>query len=199
MRQAVRILLAVSFLAPTAAPAIAQMGVPSGRTAASLELHGSSTIRLGLWRVLSERIALGAEVGFGFFDGTEDEMTTGSTETRKTDTDIFEFEVGGSVKAYLAESHGIAPYVYVHGGYRATDFEANLTPGPEFGQEFSGFVGRGALGVDWFPNDRVSVGGYAGLRYASASGDATSVNTTREIDQSSLQTISSGIILKLYF
>lgn len=194
-----RFLLALSFLAAGVVPAFAQAGVPAGKTAPSLELHGSSTIRLGLWQVLTERIVVGAEVGFGFFDGTDEELRTGDNEPRETETDVFEFEVGGSVKVYLLESAGIAPYVYVHGGYRDVSFEADLTPGPEFEQDLSGFVGRGALGVDWFPSDRVSIGGYAGLRYASATGEEESVNTRIEIDQSSLQTISSGIILKLYF
>ena len=107
--------------------------------------------------------------------------------------------LGPSFKRYRDDRGPVSPYsmwgVGVTGGF---DYLAVDDPGTDDQASWlAGVYGKLGLGVDWFPLERVSIGGHVALRLAyelvTGSGDAPTEHAVR------LDARSSAIVVHWYF
>lgn len=102
-----------------------------------------------------------------------------------------------AIKRYLGPTDGsIAPYLIL--GLKAEWTRSEFGPTTRTSQRIGGTAG---LGLDWFPHQRVSVGGHAGVELLAVRSESPGVligpnpaSTGYEIG-----TFSSGIRLRLFF
>lgn len=102
-----------------------------------------------------------------------------------------------ALKRYLGSTQGsVAPYLFL--GLRAEWSWQEFGASPERSSRALG--GRAGVGVDWFPTQRVSLGGHVGVEAAALRSDGSPffgsdpVATGYEIG-----TFSSGVRLRLFF
>lgn len=179
--------LAATLAAAPAAGAQATAGENALRPgASSINVGVSPDPSVGYWRMLSGRTALGV---VGSVQAIRD--SAGDDELSRTFV-----TVSPQVKHYHSTEGAILPYL--HGALLASVADLGSST-PESDDRRTVLGGTAALGLDWFPVRRVSVGGHAGLGLLRASSsiggadgdDFESVNW-------SLQTFTAAIQVQLY-
>jgi hypothetical protein len=102
-----------------------------------------------------------------------------------------------ALKRYLGSTEGsVAPYLFL--GLRADWSWRNFSDSPV--QSSRALGGRAGVGVDWFPTQRVSIGGHVGAEAVALRSDGTllggpdAVSTGHDVG-----TFSSGIRVRLFF
>ncbi len=173
--------LAVLLLVPTGVlhaqgPAVASPGTKS----LSFGIDGDGSAEAGVWLFVSDRTNLGL---LGTLDWiSRDRESPGSDRSETT------LGIGPALKWHLLRSPRVAPFWY--GSLRF-----NHTTRSEDGEDdrTSRTLGLdGGFGVDWFPVDQMSVGGWTGLRLTSDRAENDD-STTR------LRTLTTGLKVHIYF
>ncbi len=151
--------------------------------------------RVGVWHRFSPRVQAGVEV-VGRREASGDDDGHGFTSTQ--------VGIAPAIKLYASTNAPLLPYVY---GEASVSFGSARTvadgpPGEELISEqnvrtLGVVIG---LGMDWFPVERVSVGGHAGLeaqwrRYEYESGATEFPPQTG----STIGTFNSGLRVHFYF
>ena len=156
--------------------------------ASSINLGISPEPSVGYWRMLSGRTALGV---VGSAEAIRD--SSGDDELSRT-----LLTVSPQVKRYRSTEGAILPYL--HGALFASVIDlGSSTPGVGGDDRSTVLGGTAAVGLDWFPVRRVSLGGHAGLgllRAASSIGGADG-DDFESVDWS-LQTFTAAIQVQLY-
>ena len=143
---------------------------------------------IGYWMRVGESTDLGVGVGLTFSD--DDERTSRA------------FHLSPELKRYWDEDGAsIAPYVLVGlvGSWRTSEDSGT------FASERSALEigGAGGIGLDWFPVERVSVGGHVGLRATFTRSKLTQTSPGAppedEATRFLISTHSAGIRLHVYF
>ena len=147
-----------------------------GTKSLSFGIDGSGSNEAGIWMFFSERTNLGL---------------LGSLDWRSEDRDDrsrFTLGLGPRVKWYVPQTPRVAPFWF--GGLQFT--HSRRSERDEEDRTSRGLALDGGFGVDWFPVDQISVGGWTGLRLSSdrAENDDT---TTR------LRTLTTGLQVHIYF
>ncbi len=158
----------------------APAGLSQGTKSLSFAIDGSGSSEAGVWIFISDRTTLGL---LGTLDW-ESEDRGGPRNDRSHLT----VGLGPAVKWYLPPIRRVAPYW--HGGLGFSH-----TRRSEEGEEdrTSRSVGLdGGFGVDWFPVDRMSVGGWTGLRFTSGRAENDDTSTR-------LRTLTTGLRVHFYF
>ncbi len=151
---------------------------PLDRRDHSILLGIGETTNVGYWIRVGERTDVGIEGGFSFIEEDGSDVSTLSAIL--------------SLKRYWSPAESpVAPYTIL--GIRASWSDLLSTGNEEYGA-------FGGIGLDWFPVQRVSIGGHLGLR-ASLTQRTSPVfgGGEEEHDGWVVRTVSSGIRLQLYF
>ncbi len=165
---------------PAALYAQAPPGVSEGTRSLSFGIDGDGSTEAGIWIFISERSNLGLL-------GTLDWVSV-DREAPRSDRSDFRLGLGPRIKWYIPGSARVAPFWF--GGLEFS--HTRRTEGDEDEQTTRGLGLDGGFGVDWFPVDQMSVGGWTGLRLTTdrAENDDT---TTR------LRSLTTGLRVHLYF
>jgi hypothetical protein len=155
-------------------------GVTEGTRSLSFGIDGSGSGEAGLWIFISERSNLGI---LGTLDWISEDR-----ESPRSDRTHFSLGLGPRIKWYVAGSPRVAPFWF--GGMQFS--HTRRTEDDEDDHTTRGLGLEGGFGVDWFPVDQMSVGGWTGLRLTTdrAENDDT---TTR------LRTLTTGLRVHVYF
>ena len=125
----------------------------------------------GLWKVRSPYTALGLEASL-YWGLTENDYETPALSDRRSQRLCMELRP--TLKRYRTLRNGIAPYVYVQGLGRfsgsKTEYRGSTRETTTSMIDLGGGLG---LGVDWFPLERISVGGRTGLSLRYGFGDSS--------------------------
>lgn len=164
---------------PVTAEAQVPAPVSEGTTSLSFGIDGNGSGEAGIWLFISDRTNLGL---LGRLDWVSEERNP-----PRSDRTELTFGIGPRVKWYLMGSPRVAPFWF--GGFdvthtrRSEDDEDRTSRGIGF---------DGGFGVDWFPVDQMSVGGWTGLRISSDR--AENEDTTSRI-----RTLTTGLRVHIYF
>lgn len=143
---------------------------------------------VGLWFRLGDRTDVGLE---GFFSIADDDTDNAGGSTRV-------FGVRPAVKGYVGDSDAsVAPYWIAGLSFEHSKVELGGA-GDRTRRSIGGLVG---VGLDWFPAERVSVGGHVGLEGAATRTTVPPVlpGSDDETSGYELGTLSSGIRLQIWF
>lgn len=147
----------------------------------------ASTTSFGIWRLFSDRTAVGLDVNFNY--RSEEHEAQG----RVNEADGFSVHIGPALKRYFSPERTVAPFLYGAAtvGYSQADLRTFTRNEDREAFDASGALG---LGVDWFPLDRLSIGGFTGL----TAGYST---TDRPGDHQawSVRTFRSDLVMHIYF
>lgn len=153
---------------------------------------------IGYWHKLTDDTSLGGDFTLLYRDHNDD------------DNQFYQFSPG--IKYYLLPEKAVSPYLYgaVIGSYgeRSRD-DTNW----EWRSESYALGVQGGIGLEWFPVQSVSIAGHVGViaqyekdrsRSSStvsinAGNDAGVLSNTNNDEGFTVGTISSGILLNLYF
>jgi hypothetical protein len=152
--------------------------VSQGTKSLSFGIDGDGSSEAGIWIFISDRSNLGLL-------GT---MDWRSEDRSGPDRSEFTLGVGPAIKWYLLRTPRVAPFWL--GGLHFTHTRRSEEGEPDRTRRGAGF--DAGFGVDWFPVDQISVGGWTGFRFTNdrAENDDT---TTR------LRTLTTGLRVHLYF
>jgi hypothetical protein len=167
-------------LSPPLLEAQSPAPVSQGTRSLSFGIDGSGSSEAGIWYFISDRSNLGL---LGTLDWVSEDRGGA-----RSDRSQFTLGIGPRIKWYVTGSPRIAPFWYGGLGFthsrRSEEGEADRT---------SRGVGiDGGFGVDWFPVDQMSVGGWTGLRFSNDR--AENDDTT-----SRFRTVTTGLRVHLYF
>ncbi|TVR66515.1 MAG: hypothetical protein EA422_01955 [Gemmatimonadales bacterium] len=151
----------------------------SGARSLSFGIDGSGTAEAGIWFFVTDRTNLGLLGSLNWF-----------SEDRRNDDDRsgLSLTLGPRAKWYLASVGSTAPFWY--GGL---DF-GHVRDSREGRDDRTGRVLglEAGFGVDWFPLDRVSLGGWTGVRLQDERFPSDDTRTR-------LDTFTTGLRVHLYF
>lgn len=185
-RRAAALSLAAALAA--ALPAAAQEApgeTPLRRGARSLMLSVSPDVELGYWGMTSDRTAVGL-VGSAYRISS----TSGDSESRQTS-----LAFGPQVKRYAAGGGAVLPYL--HGAAAASVFDSDGSSGTS--QRATVLSASAAVGLDWFPAGRFSLGGHAGLALGRLANEMeVPIDVRRESTVWALRTFTAAIRVHLY-
>jgi len=190
------ILAAAAALAVTATAAHAQDTAQAAPRVNSISIGLGSTPTIGFWHRLSPRAELGVEVGARYVNAGLDDSDQ--------DSHASDITVGPALKLYGRADGPVRPYTYaqVSAGY-ASGTSTSIDPlGGAFeikSHEWDFGAGVG-LGLEWFPIERVSLGGHAGILGQWVR--STIENPTGPDSKAHgavLSTFTSGLRAQLYF
>jgi len=154
------------------------------RGAHSISIGVGSSSSLGYWLRIAERTDLGLEVGVRIADDD--------------DTYLRSLSFRPGIKRYLSSSESdFAPYV----SFGAIAVWSRLDSGGAIdldARDLGGFVG---VGLDWFPVDRVSLGGHIGLEGRLTRRDqlGSSPLPDENVSGYDVATYSSGLRCQFFF
>lgn len=159
-----------------------QTGQPFQKGTRSISLSLNGDANFGLWQFTSSRRARGLVLGVNASFGGQ---TNGGNTSDVT------LSIGPRWKLYMEDHGPVAPYMSI-----GADIRGSRSTGG--GQSTSGFGLDGilGLGVDWFPANRVSIGGYTGARLGPA---WTWSSPGARQWALSLKTLTTGVTLQIYF
>jgi hypothetical protein len=196
MQQTRHIMLGL-FLTLIPAAAVAQDA--DGRTSIlaagvrSIELPFPTTespARFGMWKMHSERTAIGLIGNVGLSRNTNTNGTGAKSILSVTDVAL-----GPALKRYFQLHPTVAAFgtVGLQGIFHRVTEDATED---QTDTEWGGAANVG-IGAEWFPFSRVSLGGTTGL----SGGITTSSNSNTDADQSSLflQTYTTSVQVQVYF
>ena len=186
-------LLALGVGLLSAPPGIAQDTTSADRPPRSVSLQADGGIGVGLWTRLSPGADVGVNVGISFESLSDDQV----------DQDLLIVQLEPAVKRYLSASAAFFPYLYgsVFGSYGRVSAETGGGGSPvEVADKQRRLGASAAAGLDWFPAQRISLGGHVGLA-AGYQSNQVGGQFTGEQEQSGIffNTLSSGIRIHLYF
>ncbi len=154
------------------------------RGAHSIIVGVGTNTSIGYSRRVAERTDIGIEVGVRISD--DDDTHSRSISLRP------------GLKRYLSSAESdLAPYILL--GVSALWSRLDSSGALDLSaRELGGFVG---VGIDWFPVQRVSVGGHLGVESSLTTRDRASFPPTPDDEASgyTVSTYSSGIRVQLYF
>lgn len=170
------LVLAVPLASAAQMPAPVSLGTKS----ISFGIDGSGNAEAGIWMFISDRTNLGL---LGTLDWVSEDRNP-----PRSDRSQFTFGLGPALKWYMPRTPRVAPFWYAGLDFRHT----RRTEDDEDDETSRGLGVDGGFGVDWFPVDQMSIGGWTGLRIASdrAENDET---TTR------IRTFTTGLRVHIYF
>jgi hypothetical protein len=194
-RRTIAILAATLLTAGSAAAQTADTASAAPRNT-SFSFGLGSSQRVGLWHRVTPRVQVGMEV-LGRRETTSTDG--GELEARST-----QLGIAPGVKFYSSTTAPVLPYVFVGGeasfGHARAENEAVGGEIIEAEQTFRTLGAELGLGVDWFPVQRVSIGGHAAI---GANWSRTQYETDGaehpEQKTSSIGTFSSGVRVHFYF
>ena len=131
-----------------------------GTWALGFALPSSEGSSFSLWRVRSPETALGLEGSFSW--AQSDHELDGGPRKRDQRYNSLNLQLRPTFKRYRPLRHRVAPYFYGQALAGFTDKDEEYWYDPTTGSMVELGVGLG-LGVDWFPFQRVSIGGRTGL------------------------------------
>ena len=173
-----------------AAPGSAQDTASAERLPRSVALQADRGIGIGLWTRLSPRADVGVNLGISFESLSDEEV----------DQDLLVVQLEPAIKRYLSASADFIPYLYgsLFGSYGRVS--ASGQSPIEVANEQRRLGTSAAVGLDWFPAERISIGGHVGLAAGYQSNEVGG-QFTGEQEQSGIffNTLSSGIRVHLYF
>ena len=133
-----------------------------GDWALGVALPSSSGSNFSLWKIRSPTTAVGLEVGisWSYADSTLNADDFAPTSLQKHYLSLF---LRPTIKHYRPLHDRIAPFMYgqVEAGFRGYKRDSSYTQLGSSGGNIGLTLG---LGVEWFPFQRISLGGQTGLR-----------------------------------
>jgi len=163
------------------------------RPRTSIAVGATGDYGVGVWQRLSPRASLGLELAAYSRSGEYGFPNTGQEQESRERL----ITVGPALKVYSGPGGAFLPYGYASvfaqfgsARYRPLEGEAQES-------DLSGFGGQLGVGVDWFPVQRVSIGGHVGVEGSSITREG--VSFTAEEDVTGFSTFNSGIRVHLYF
>jgi hypothetical protein len=155
-------------------------GASQGTRSLSFGIDGSGSSEAGLWIFISDRTNLGL---LGSLDWTSEDRTGG-----RPDRSQFTLGVGPRVKWYISGSPRVGPYWF--GGVNFLHTRRSEEGEPDRTSRGAGI--DGGFGVDWFPVDQMSIGGWTGLRF-------TSDRLENDDQVTRFRALTTGLRVHLYF
>jgi hypothetical protein len=179
----------------------AESPLAAGVQSLSFHLSGSGTGSFGYWRMRSERMNLGWEIGLEANQSWgRHESATGNESTQSATGAVV--TVGPRFRRYIETQHRVVPFVQTGASVGYSFGRSEAEQDGSASREESGHSGllEGSLGLgaEWFPTSRVSVSGYTGMntgvRYSTrnGSGDSSSMWGLRA------GTFTSGLSFRIY-
>jgi hypothetical protein len=163
------------------------------RPGTSIEVGAGGDYVVGVWRRLSPRTSLGLEVGA--YSRSYDYRFDDPEGEREIDERLV--TVGPALKVYTGPGGAFLPYGYASAFAQFGSTRYQPVEGEAQETDLCGFGGQLGLGVDWFPVQRVSIGGHVGVEGFSSSREGASFNGEEEF--TGFGTFNSGIRVQLYF
>lgn len=139
----------------------------------------------GYWWFTADRKNVGLVLNAHFDRQSQDTPAVDNSVTH------LNLSVGPEAKFYTTPHRAVAPFTYLFG---QVTMGRTWTDGSVDPWTLGGRVGVGA-GVDWFPAERVSIGGHAGLALTYTYNGAGDTSTS----SLSLDTATSVLSLAIYF
>jgi len=175
-----------------------------GARSLSFTMGGTNGATVGFWRMKSDRMNVGWEIGLqAELGGDETDPDVGpGGETRRTDLGI---SVGPSFRRYIEIGQPVVPFVEtgVAGryAYRRSRSAREDNPGSALvlSSHGVGLTGSLGLGLEWFPVERFSVAAYTGARLNTTYGWSDQPGGTSNGWSVNLGTFTTGLLLRLYF
>lgn len=156
----------------------------------ALSLGFGNGSAIGLWHRFSPRLQLGLEVAAD--RNTTQIPGSGSDPERQTTLSI-----QPAVKLYGANLGPLRPYGYaaLRAQWATHDFNGDANHFTTHG--FGGGVG---IGIDWFPVERVSIGGHAGVNALWSRDRMSSTGfPDTKVSHTDFGTFDSGLRVQLFF
>ena len=161
----------------------------------------SSGSSFSLWKIRSPTTAVGLEVGisWSYADST---LNADSTDPIALQTHALYLQLRPTIKHYRPLHDRVAPFMYgqVDAGFRG--YKQDSDPHTQRGSS-SGNIGLAlGLGVEWFPFQRISLGGQTGLSldYRYRQSDTRGYNNrSSKIWSLYLRTFQSEVKALMYF
>ncbi len=174
--------LALALLPFLAAELEAQAPAPlsEGTRSLSFGIDGSGSSEAGIWMFLSDRANVGL---LGTLDWTSEDRGG-----PRSDRSQFTLGLGPRIKWYMPQTPRVAPFWFGGLGFTHT----RRSEEDEEDRTSRGLNLDGGFGVDWFPVDQISLGGWTGLRLSN--GRAENDDTTTR-----LRTLTTGLRVHIYF
>jgi hypothetical protein len=177
--------LVVGSVSPFSASLAQAQAAPSidGRAKHSIVVDVGSSTAIGLGLRVGTRTDLMLEAGARLSDSDADGIRA--------------LVLRPAIKRYLGPTDGsIAPYLLL--GLKAEWTRSEFGPTTLTSQRIGGTAG---VGLDWFPHQRVSVGGHAGVELLAVRSDSPSllIGPNTESTGHDISTFSSGLRLRLFF
>jgi len=173
------LLLAGSLLLAPGLHAQAPQAISSGTKSLSFGIDGSGSSEAGIWLFVSDRTNLGL---LGSLDWVSEDRDP------QDDRSEVRLGVGPRVKWYLSDPGRVAPFWF--GGMEFN--HRRVSEEGESDRTSRGLGLDGGFGVDWFPVEQISIGGWTGLRL-------TSNRLTNDNTRTRLRTLTTGLRVHLYF
>lgn len=173
-----------------AAAPVAAQDAPAHATSVSLGVGGGLT--LGVWREASPRVRAGIEAG------TRLERTAGDGR----EDDFTSLAVQPAIKVFSGTTGAVRPYtlaaLYAQQSRRRS---ANEEFDAETEYRYTEAGARLGVGLEWAPASRVAIGGHVGVEggYLSSEQRNSSPDEERTSDGWTLSTVSSGVVVHLFF
>lgn len=176
-------------VAPAAGAQEVAAGPERGRYSISVAAQGD--VGVGVWTRLSDRTDLGLNLVFNYnrFGIEDDDQTTR------------DLRVEPAFKHYLGSRDGFAPYAF-GSFFASTGEQTQAGVGDETITVTERLAGvSAAVGIDWFPARRVSIGGHVGLAggVQDLAAENSAFPTELEGDGWFASTFNSGVVVHLYF
>jgi len=165
----------------------------------SIAVELNSSPGIGVWHRFSPGVEAGLELSARRFTSSTTVGETTAQELRTTSV-----SVGPALKLYTGTAGPLRPYVYGSAGVSFVRVRTEGTGGSGGDQVDTqsghGFNGALALGLEWSPVRRVTVGGHAGIQgaWGTSSQDYASGNDF-ENEETQVGTFTSGLRVQLYF
>ena len=171
-----------------------------GTWALGFALPSSEGSSFSLWRVRSPETALGLEGAFYWALNDRDLEVWSDRQSHR-----LRLQLRPTFKRYLPLRSRVAPYVYYQavGGFYGVKSEDGANEVTTSRAELGVGVG---LGVDWFPFQRVGIGGRTGLDLSYRFGESSTSSLLGRVDghpstdrDLSLSTLRSDLTALVYF
>jgi hypothetical protein len=170
----------VLLLSPPVLEAQSPAPVSQGTRSLSFGIDGSGSGEAGIWYFISDRSNLGL---LGTLDWVSEDRGG-----NRSDRSQFTLGLGPRIKWYVVGGPRIAPFWYGGLGFTHT----RRSEEGESDRSSRGAGIDGGFGVDWFPVDQMSIGGWTGLRFSSDRAE-------NDDSTSRLRTVTTGLRVHLYF
>jgi len=154
--------------------------ISQGTKSLSFGIDGDGSAEAGIWLFISDRSNLGL---LGTLDWVSEDRSS-----PRPDRTQFTLGIGPRIKWYVTGAPRVAPFWF--GGLAFT--HTRRTEEGEDDRTSRGVGLEGGLGVDWFPVDQMSVGGWTGIRLGSDRAENDDRTTQ-------LRSFTTGLRAHIYF